>query len=481
MAFGTRFWLEIGALASLVGVCSACADEPTPTEGLPCEAGEVETRSRYKSAFVTNEADCELEEQSRVCFDDEFWQPPEGFAPEDQLPGGWSGTFLEVKCEVPRDCGETPHGETESRTRYGGAFDPNQGEESCDEEEQTRECINGEWSSWDGELTEEECESVEALSCGTSMHGYERVRVRYFEESPDPLNDDATCQQEEQTSSCNNGEWETWSGSFTADMCSVPSCEDGDEVSRERYKSIGGYCHTQHQERTCSNGVWGGWSGSYVDSSCGGLSAPRCESETGGGISAGSSETRLRYATESVAYGETCVSEEQSRLCDNGEWGEWSGSLSLAACSVEDPVDCSAEFAHGAAMQRVRYQSASVPFDGFCVQETQYSTCSNGVQGAWSGTYTAESCEQEPPPTVYCEDSPGLCKQASSSTDALAAWCNSAASSGSCGEFYFGYCTFVDEVHPQGYVEFYYNWDGPMKSATDCSDEGGVYTPSAPL
>ncbi len=49
---------------------------------------------------------------------------------------------------------------------------------------------------------------------------------------------------------------------------------------------------------------------------------------------------------------------------------------------------------HGAAEQRVRFQSASVTFSigAECKSETQTRTCANGTFSAWSGAYSFDAC-----------------------------------------------------------------------------------------
>jgi hypothetical protein len=53
-------------------------------------------------------------------------------------------------------------------------------------------------------------------------------------------------------------------------------------------------------------------------------------------IGSGQDETRTRYQSATVSYGEQCQSEEQVRSCGSGTWDEWGGTYSASACSVGD-------------------------------------------------------------------------------------------------------------------------------------------------
>ncbi len=49
--------------------------------------------------------------------------------------------------------------------------------------------------------------------------------------------------------------------------------------------------------------------------------------------------------------------------------------------------------AHGTNEERVRYQSEAVAQGSTCMSETQTRTCQNGTFSAWTGTFTHETCE----------------------------------------------------------------------------------------
>ncbi len=50
-----------------------------------------------------------------------------------------------------------------------------------------------------------------------------------------------------------------------------------------------------------------------------------CTATDNSTIQSGQTETRTRYQTSSVPYGQQCQSEIQTRTCNNGSWDEWSG------------------------------------------------------------------------------------------------------------------------------------------------------------
>ena len=142
----------------------------------------------------------------------------------------------------------------------------------------------------------------------------------------------------------------------------------------------------QNQTRTCNNGTWSSWSGSYQFLSCSVQTAAAC-----GNITSGQYETRTRYQASSVEAGKTCVSEIQKRLCTNGTFGNWSGTNTNLTCSVQTALACG-NTASGSFEMRTMYQSAAVNESQNCVSETQSRQCMNGTFKDWSGTYTQVKC-----------------------------------------------------------------------------------------
>jgi hypothetical protein len=77
-------------------------------------------------------------------------------------------------------------------------------------------------------------------------------------------------------------------------------------------------------------------------------------------------------------------------------WSEWSGSYPFDSCFVEDYANCG-DTPHGQEETRTRYHSSSVPAGQSCASEIQTRTCNNGWWGPWSGSYAFESCSVSSP------------------------------------------------------------------------------------
>jgi hypothetical protein len=348
-----------------------CEDQPH---------GTTQTRMRYEAESVGTDEECSQESQARAC-DDGTWSE-------------WSGTFGFETCEVEgmASCEGEPHGSEQQRTRFEAA-DVQPGE-ACESEVQTRECADGAWSEWDGTFTEEACEELEHASCGDEPHGTLEERDRYAAEL---VEDGETCEKEEQTRRCTDGEWSDWTGEFTAEFCDVEGkkrCDqdtaDGESETRIRFSAasvpFGSVCQSEEQSRLCTNGTFGDWSGNYTFETCAPAGPAAC-----GDQPHGATITRNRYATATVPYGSSCVVQLQTSSCSNGTWGAWSGNATFEVCDVLPPADCVGG-AHADSQTRVRYQAAQVPFGSQCAQQDQSRTCNNGSWSNWSGTYTAETC-----------------------------------------------------------------------------------------
>jgi hypothetical protein len=114
--------------------------------------------------------------------------------------------------------------------------------------------------------------------------------------------------------------------------------------------------------------------------------APMC-----GSAALGAREQRVRYAAAQVVAPDGCVSETQQRSCGATGWSSWSGSYQSVQCSVTTYRSCGAVM-HGAAEQRTRYVSALASSAAGCLSEQQSRTCNDGSFGAWSGTYQFAAC-----------------------------------------------------------------------------------------
>lgn len=221
--------------------------------------------------------------------------------------------------------------------------------------------------------------------------------------------------------------------------------------------SAGSTCTSEEQTRTCDDGTWGDWSGSYFYESCSVDDYASCDATPHGG-----EQTRTRYQSESVAFGGTCTSEQQTRTCDDGTWGDWSGSYGYDACTVDDPAPCDA-IPHGGSESRTRYESGSVPNGESCVSEEQSRTCDDGVWGDWSGTYIFTDCTVEAMDVLSCDQQTGLnagvCHEffgANAASD-LATFCGAGIQGTGCPGGAVGYCDLSGiGSNPDGYAQRHY-------------------------
>ena len=49
-------------------------------------------------------------------------------------------------------------------------------------------------------------------------------------------------------------------------------------------------------------------------------------------------QTRTRFAAASVPAGQTCVSQQQTRTCNSGQWSSWTGTYVHEACAPANPT-----------------------------------------------------------------------------------------------------------------------------------------------
>lgn len=348
--------------------------------------GQYNLRQRYKEAQVAQGANCVLEDQRQECRNGEL------------LP--WTGTFKFDSCSVPgkKSCGNTPHGGKESRVRYKTADVPFG--MTCQSEEQTRGCNDGVLSAWSGSFGFDACSVGKPADCGPLSHGQGETRLK-FQAATVPFGE--SCKNERQSRTCENGTLTSWSGTFAFDACAPEApkaCGNTPHLqfeSRTQYKTssvaFGQTCEEEVQKRQCINGTFGAWSGSFAFGSCQVSQAASCGSTPHGGR-----ETRTRFQSSSVPFGQTCQSEDQNRTCANGTFGAWSGSFGFDTCAPAAPADCGA-VRHSQSESRIRYQEDVVPFGQVCVSETQTRTCTNGALSNWTGSYGHASCRSEAQPT----------------------------------------------------------------------------------
>ncbi len=251
--------------------------------------------------------------------------------------------------------------------------------ESCVAEE--RSCYNG---VLDGSSQYASCTVAQPASCLinglTIAHGQSTI---LFKESNVGIGQ--TCESESRT--CANG---TLSGSYTNGSCEVEQAKtcsfngqtlkDGESVQAYSSSSVGYGQICKSETRTCSNGVL---SGSNTVATCSVEEAKTC-SFNGAVVAHGASV--LAFTTNSVAYGQTCKSE--SRTCDNGVL---SGSNTYSSCSIESAKSCSfngSAVPHGGSVQA--WATNSVAYGQSCKSEIR--SCSNGVLSG-SNTYNSCSVE----------------------------------------------------------------------------------------
>ncbi len=352
--------------------------------GNPKDCGAVahlgsETRVRYEKLLVGFNSECQSEEQNRTC--------------NDGTLSDWSGTYTELTCESegPENCGDLNHNSSETRIKFKADAVDHGG--LCESETQSRECHNGNLSNWTGSYTQDSCTVKDPKNCGDVKHGESEDRLR-FESSAVEFGE--ACSSEKQVRTCTDGVMSDWTGSYDNASCIIKdalACGDiaheGTE-SRMRYKSpavnFGEVCESEKQVRTCSNGILSGWSGSFIEASCIVKDPAAC-----GDIASGSMESRTRYLSSSVLFGAKCESQTQERLCTNGSFSNWSGTYTNVACVVEGAKNCG-DIEHGKSEQRKRFQAPKEGFGGQCVSELQERVCDNGILGNWSGTYEHEDC-----------------------------------------------------------------------------------------
>ncbi len=163
-------------------------------------------------------------------------------------------------------------------------------------------------------------------------------------------------------------------------------------------------CTSESQQRQCQDGTWSEWSGSYAADDCMMHAARDCD-----GVRSGDTETRhgyqerTRYATQTVAHGQSCDSVEltQVRSCAGMKWSDWEPAQAFETCVVAPPLVCGS-IAHAEHEQRVRYAAERVPYGSRCdaVAQVQTNTCDNGVLQGFTGdsvAYPHATCEVTPP------------------------------------------------------------------------------------
>lgn len=380
-------------------IFAACDGKPHLSE---------ETRQRWGAATVNPGQTCAEETQRRTCNDGEWTN--------------WSGTFVEMSCTVLQfaNCGNKPHLSTETRTMYE-ATEAAAGQ-ACVSEEQTRTCNDGVWSDWEGEedvpFTKEFCDPAGQKRCavpggGTVAHDAKHT-YRFYPNATVPY--PQTCVPDTQEVTCNNGTLPPYTGGATHPSCSQAApagCADGGTTkphnstkTQVRYENErvphGSSCKSESQTSTCDNGTWSAYVGA------GNFQYSECKKHCEGGDH-GATQTRTRYQDSSVAAGQVCVKQDQTRTCTDGTWGPgplaggWNGGAIYDedTCRVRKR-DCSLpnneKLFDGESLTRLRYKTA-FPTTA-CEYKTQERLCTDGTLGNWTPAnldYDLLACVKVPP------------------------------------------------------------------------------------
>jgi hypothetical protein len=389
---------KLEAWSGTFGSATCAVQPPAACSNPTISHGGVGTRVRYKEDSPEFGNTCESEVQVASCY--------------NGRPSGFSGSFAHDRCEVqaPKSCSvpdaigsstkSVPHGGNDSRVVYESA-QVSFGQQ-CKWEVLSGVCNNGalEYGKSSFATPQTACVVKEAAPCIDSKgskvaSGTTESFTKYFSTT---VKFGESCQSEVRTRTCNNGTWSAWTGSFNEESCKISdplgcgTLAHGDTQSKVMFKdqsvAYGQQCSTEVQTQTCNNGVFSTWSGSFQNVECSVLPPLSC-----GTTSHNQLETRVRYANESVPFGSDCQSEVQTRLCSNGIFSDWSGTLQSTSCKVQAAASCEGNVPSGTTESRTRYLASSVPFGQDCQDEIQTRTCNNGTFSNWSGMFAESACK----------------------------------------------------------------------------------------
>jgi hypothetical protein len=341
--------------------------------------GHEEGRTAFEAELVEAGETCKSEEQVRTCSNGRWSE--------------WSGEFEALTCEVKgqRSCGPIAHDEETEQVRYEQAEVPFGSQ--CVGESQIGECSDG-VLEFDGKFTFEKCTVAKPADCQGGVHGDVRTRER-FESAVVPAGQ--ACKAETQVSTCYNGAWSEYDGKFTSETCGAAPADcvggkHGAVLTRDRFEQaivpFGHECKVEQQKSTCVNGSFSEYTGSFQAEKCVVADPRDCE----GGFKHGEQRTRTYFKTASVPYGEECESQLQTSTCNDGTWGEFVGDFAFAECAPRPPASCGPA-QHGGSIRRVRFKYSFVHPGTKCEEEEQTNTCDNGHWQGWTGTFAAETCE----------------------------------------------------------------------------------------
>jgi hypothetical protein len=367
-------------------------DDETCTGGV--EVGGSDTRKRFQSATAPAGQTCISEEQTRTCLEDGTWSD-------------WSGTYEISDCEVADAAGPCEDGATESREAWTVVeTDAGAGLE-CVKGMQTRSCASGTWGGWSTDFPLAEC-AITFDACDGQPHGTEKTRKRFAAATVNP---GQTCQEEVQTSTCEDGTWSDWTGTLTVEACDVLEflkCGEkfhGDTENRPMYEATvsepGEDCVEEIQTRTCNNGVWSDWVGegefAFTATYCDPAGERRCNKPGGGTLEHEEEYTYERFTTKTVPYNQECTKVTQTEACNDGTLPPYTGTATELSCSKLAPVGCAdgnVTRDHGYQKTRTRWENSRVAVGALCKSEIQVSKCDNGTWLEFDGQndWTAEEC-----------------------------------------------------------------------------------------
>ena len=163
----------------------------------------------------------------------------------------------------------------------------------------------------------------------------------------------------------------------TVQDCSVQATDSGQSVPGLCVNGTTGSC-----SYTCENGAWAEVSNTCtLPASCPANSIQDCTlGQTGSG-------NTVAGVCSSGMLG-ACT-----YFCNQGSWQEVTNSCRL-------PADCDG-YPSGTVQTRTMYESALVPYNQQCQNETQTRTCTDGQWSSWSGSYVYGNCVVE---TLSCVD-----------------------------------------------------------------------------
>jgi|GEM_PF-2946912 len=251
---------------------------------------------------------------------------------------------------------------------------------------QARQCINGVLTG-DQQFRFSSCTPATTQSDRCRLDGetlYNGESATFY--SDDEVEFGESCSSIAQTRTCRNGVLSGTSryrhascDSGSADKCEIDGITLSHGSSRTFYNkktvAFGTTCTSNSETRTCDDGELSG-SSDYKYASCASALSNNCTLD---GATVVNGASRNFYSSRTVAYGSTCASIAQSRLCSKGVFNG-SDEYQYSACTVGAAGSCSLDGATVAHNQsRIFYSATSVPFGSSCSSVALSRKCNNGT------------------------------------------------------------------------------------------------------